>query len=162
MCIRDSVRRLVRNWDNFSIATQQSRWPACDPARDVDGPYGQPELAFYEEPVDSSVLFADAPFPRARAFREAMRIHDDSGAVEGLQTRDAGTVAMPATPIHAERGDDAPYDYFIHATRLDEAASPVARGYLASDTFLAEMSFDNFLVWPEAVPFHRATSPAAS
>ena len=108
--------------------------------------------------MDSSVLFADAPLPRARAFREAMRIHDDSGKFEGLQTRDAGTVAMPAAPVHAERGD-APEQYFIHATRLDGASSPVARAYLRfADS--VETYNDNFIVWPEAVPFHRATPPA--
>ena len=87
-----------------------------------------------------------------------MRIHDDSGKFEGLQTRDAGTVAMPAAPVHAESGD-APEQYFIHATRLDGAGSPVARAYLrfadSVDTYN-----DNFIVWPEAVPFHRATPPA--
>ena len=137
----------------MDIATQQSRWPARD-----HGLYDFEQVAFYEEPVDSSVLFADAPLPRARAFREAMRIHDDSGKFEGLQTRDAGTVAMPAAPVHAESGD-APEQYFIHATRLDEASSPVARAYLRfADS--VETYNDNFIVWPEAVPFHRATPPA--
>ena len=116
-------------------------------------------IAFYEEPVDASVLFTDAPLPRARAFREAMRIHDDSGAFEGLQTRDAGTVAMPAAPVHAERGD-APEQYFIHATRLDGAGSPVARGFLMTEQDYQTCT-DSVIVWPEAVPFHRATPAPA-
>ena len=148
-----SVRGLLMDWEIRKDDTQQSLWKTA----------GDEDFFFYEEPVDSSVLFADAPLPRARAFREAMRIHDDSGVFEGLQTRDAGTVAMPAAPVDTERGD-APYDtddqYFIHATRLDGAGLPVARGFLVTEQDYQTCT-DNLIMWPEAVPFHRATPAPA-
>ena len=147
------VVELLEDWEICKDDTQQSLWKTV----------GDEDFGFYEEPVDSSVLFADAPLPRACAFREAMRIHDDSGAFEGFQTRDAGTVAMPAAPVDTERGDapyDTDYQYFIHATRLDGAGLPVARGFVVTEQD-HQTCTDNLIVWPEAVPFHRATPAPA-
>ena len=61
--------------------------------------------------------------------------------------------------FHAERGD-APEQYFIHATRLDGAGSPVARGFLMTEQDYQTCT-DSVIVWPEAVPFHRATPAPA-
>ena len=185
----NSVRKYIEEYDLYDLrdahrdlVEQTSRWPARDRAE-----HGNDYFPFYEEPVAASVLFAEGPFPRARVLRSALRIHEFGRLLQkpsnpdhgfdlfaGFRTRDGASIAMPPKPVRADhattrhraaRRDCAlpPHGpFFVHASRLDDAGMPIARGFVKSEDFSWGHWLDTYLMWPEAVPFHPATPESAA
>lgn len=74
----------------------------------------------------------------------------ETGFFAGFRTRDGDTVGMPFEI------EDAESLSFIHASRLDGAGEPIARGYVKlKGPDFSDVVYD-FIMWPEAVPFYPA------
>jgi len=106
-------------------------------SQSLDG-LSEEDTVFFEDPVDSDLIFGEGRVPLVR---ESKGLKREEAVLERM-----GSAGAPHnTP------------FFVHAARRDAEGTPVAQGYLYhhsdSDTFEA------FLAWAEPVAFHPSRAP---